>query len=134
VNPVHCTALGKVLMAFLPEAEIHAILDQQPLIRKTPKTITRKAHLLQHLAEVREQGVAYDLEENTSGITCIAAPIFGRSGQVFAGLSIAGPTARITPKLTAIKGDIQEAVSEIARKLDPLSKPDAPVVSRRVSR
>ena len=121
-NPVHCTALGKAILAFLPQSELNAILNKHPLVRRTPKTITSKAPFLEHLASVREQGVAFDKEENSTGVTCVAAPIFDRAGQVFAACSLSGPTIRMTPKLNAIKNDIRAAALTITRMLSPLSK------------
>jgi len=120
-TPVHSTALGKALLAFLPETEINAILSEQPLIKKTPQTITRKGHLLEHLASVREQGVAIDLEENLSGVTCIAAPIFDHAQRPIAAFSISGPSARMNAKLNAVKDDVRAAALIVTRMLAPLS-------------
>jgi IclR family transcriptional regulator, KDG regulon repressor len=116
-NPIHCTGLGKVMVAFAPPAEISAILDQRPLIRKTPKTITHKAHLLEHLASVREQGVALDLEENSTGVICVAAPIFNQAGQVVAACSLSGPATRMTPKLATIQDDMRATAQMITTRL-----------------
>jgi IclR family KDG regulon transcriptional repressor len=120
-TPVHSTALGKALLAFLPETEINAIISEQPLIKKTPQTITRKGHLLEHLASVREQGIAIDLEENLSGVTCIAAPIFDYAQRPIAAFSISGPSARMNAKLTAVKEDVRAAALIVTRMLAPLS-------------
>jgi IclR family KDG regulon transcriptional repressor len=118
---VHSTALGKALLAFLPEAEIQAILNGQPLTRKTPQTITRKSHFMENLATVREQGVALDMDENLSGVTCIAAPIFNDAQRAIAGFSISGPSARMHAKLTAVKDDVRSAALMVTRMLAPLS-------------
>jgi IclR family KDG regulon transcriptional repressor len=120
-TPLHSTALGKALLAFLPESEINAILSEQPLTKRTPQTITRKAHLLEHLSSVREQGAATDLEENLSGVTCIAAPIFDQANRVIAAFSISGPTARMNAKLNAVKEDVRAAALIVTRMLTPLS-------------
>lgn len=120
-SSVHSTALGKALLAFLPETEINAIISEQPLIKKTPQTITRKGHLLEHLASVREQGIAIDLEENLSGVTCIAAPIFDYAQRPIAAFSISGPSARMNAKLTAVKDDVRAAALIVTRMLAPLS-------------
>ena len=63
-NPAHSTSLGKVILAYSPEAEVEKVLKRYPLVRMTSKTITQKAHLVEHLDAVREQGVAFDLGEN----------------------------------------------------------------------
>jgi len=118
-NPVHSTALGKAMLAFLPESEVEAIIERFPLIRRTPKTITQKKHLLEHLASVRERAVAFDMEENLSGVVCVAAPIFDQAGRVIAGLSISGPTARMEPKLAQIQEEIRNAAVTLSRMLSP---------------
>ena len=131
-TPVHSTALGKALLAFLPETEINAILSEQPLIKKTPQTITRKGHLLEHLASVREQGVAIDLEENLSGVTCIAAPIFDHAHRPIAAFSISGPSSRMNAKLNAVKDDVRAAALIVTRMLAPLSTVgEVPKIQRR---
>ena len=119
-NPLHCTALGKAILAFLPEAEVNTLLDGHPLIKKTPRTITQKAHLREHVALVREHGVAIDLEENLSGVTCVAAPIFDHAGRVVAALSVSGPSSRMSSKLTAIKNDVRAAALSATRMIAPL--------------
>lgn len=120
-NAVHSTALGKALLAFLPEPQISAILSEQPLVRKTSKTITRKAQLLEHLASVREQGVAFDLEENLDGVICVAAPVFDAGQRAIAAFSISGPATRMSTKLNAVKDDVRGAASIVTRMLAPLS-------------
>jgi len=119
-NPLHSTALGKAILAFMPEAEVTALLDGYPLVKKTPKTITQKAHLREHLALVREHGVAIDLEENLSGVTCLAAPIFDHAGRVVAALSVSGPSSRMTSKLSAVKNDLRAAALAATRMIAPL--------------
>ncbi len=119
-NPVHSTALGKAILAFLPEAEVSTLLDGYPLVKKTPKTITQRAHLRGHFALVREHGVAIDLEENLSGVTCVAAPIFDHAGRVVAALSVSGPSSRMSSKLAAIKSDVRAAALSATRMIAPL--------------
>ncbi len=123
-NPVHSTSLGKVILAYLPEAEVEKTLKQYPLIRMTSKTITQKVHLIEHLAAVREQGVAFDLGENVDGVLCVAAPIFDQHGRAVAGISISGPTTRMESKLMAIRDDVRNAGLKISRLLGPLSAPE----------
>src|SRR2546421_1015556 len=124
-NPAHSTALGKVILAFLPEEELKPVLEEHPLIKMTAKTITQKAHLIEHLAAVREQGVAVDLGENVDGVICVAAPIFAQRGRVVAGLSVSGPTSRMESKLSGIRDDVRQAGLKISRMLGPLKATDA---------
>jgi len=118
-NPVHCTALGKAMLAFLPGREIETIVNHQPLIRRTPRTITQKKHLLEHLASIREQAVAFDMEENLGGVVCAAAPIFDQSARVIAGISISGPASRMLPKLSQVKQEIRNSAAALTRMLSP---------------
>ena len=118
-NPVHCTALGKAILAFLPESRIRAILDDITLIKKTPNTITQPIRFLAHLSVVRGQRVALDLEENLSGVTCVAAPIFDPRGRVIAAFSVSGPATRMSGKLDALKCDVRAAASTVTRMLKP---------------
>jgi DNA-binding IclR family transcriptional regulator len=126
-NPLHSTSLGKVILAYLPESEVELILEQHPLIRMTTKTITQKAHLLQHLAAVREQGVACDLSENVDGVQCVAAPVFDQHGRVIGGVSVSGPSSRMEAKLMAIRDDVRNAGIKISRLLGPLSATKASI-------
>jgi DNA-binding IclR family transcriptional regulator len=118
-NPVHCTSLGKAMLAFLPENEVERILERHPLIRRTSKTITQKKHLLEHLASVRERAVALDMEENLTGVICVAAPIFDQSGRVIAGISLSGPASRMEPKLTQVQEEIRNSAETLSQMLSP---------------
>lgn len=119
-NPIHCTALGKVILAFLPESAAEDLLNKCLLIKKTPKTITQRYHLRAHLALVREHGIAIDSEENLTGVTCVAAPIFDHDGRVIAALSVSGPTLRMKLRLAAIKEDVRAAALSATRIIAPL--------------
>jgi IclR family transcriptional regulator, KDG regulon repressor len=118
-NPVHCTSLGKAMLAFLPENEVDAILDRHPLVRRTSKTITQKKHLFEHLALVRERAVALDMEENLTGVICIAAPIFDHAGRVIAGISLSGPASRMEPKLAQVQAEIRNSAITLSQMLSP---------------
>jgi len=93
--PLHCTALGKVLLAYMSEKERKKILEDKGLPRLTEKTITDKRELEKELAEVKEQNFALDRGENEKDVRCIAAPIRNYQGEVIAALSISSPIFRI---------------------------------------
>lgn len=107
------------MLAFLPEKEVQAILEQNPMIRRTPKTITQRKHFLEHLASVRERAVALDIEENVNGVVCVASPIFDHRGMVIAGLSVSGPATRMEPKLSQVQAEIRTSASALSRMLSP---------------
>lgn len=123
LNPIHCTALGKAMIAFLPQDEIEELLSGNPLIKRTPRTITQKKHLLEHLASVRERGVALDMEENLTGVVCIAGPVFDQTGRVVAGLSISGPASRMEAKLPQVQQEIRASALALSRMLSPTALP-----------
>jgi len=95
-RPAHCTAIGKVLLAHLPEAELMAFLHAHELRPFTPKTITAVPILEQELVRVRNQGYAFDDEEHLQGIRCLAAPVRNFTGQVVAAIGISGPVWRVS--------------------------------------
>jgi IclR family transcriptional regulator, KDG regulon repressor len=93
--PMHCTAVGKAILAHLPTSVALGILERKGMVVHTDKTITDKDIFTQELKQVKEKGFALDLEENEYDITCIAAPIFDHLGKVIAAVSISGPTIRM---------------------------------------
>ncbi len=94
-NLCHSTALGKALLAYLPESERQAIVAQHGLPALTPRTITTVEQLQEELARVRHRGYAIDDIENEEGVRCVAAPIFNYRGEPIAAISISGPADRM---------------------------------------
>ncbi len=92
--PLHCTALGKVLLAFNPEMEGH-VLDGDTLKAVTSKTITNPKALRAEIARVRNQGYAVDNEEFHEGNVCVAAPIRNYRSTVVAAISISFAKTRL---------------------------------------
>ncbi len=88
--PLHCTAMGKVLLAGMPPAERRKILARK-LEAFTPRTITEPAALARELREVQRCGYALDREEITRGIMCVAAPARNGEGATVAAISVAFP-------------------------------------------
>ncbi len=74
--PAHCSSLGKAILAFLPEADLRALLGRRPLVAHTPSTITARAAFMKELAETRARGYAVDRGEHVAGSCCLAAPIY----------------------------------------------------------
>lgn len=95
--PLHCTAVGKVLLAFQPP-EYVAGLVERGLAAYTARTITRREDLLRTLEEVRLRGHAVDDEESESGLRAIAAPVRNHAGTVIAALGVAAPVQRMSKK------------------------------------
>lgn len=95
--PAYCTGLGKALLAFTQSAKVRSYLDRGPFPRLTGMTMTDAADLLRELDRVRERGYAFDHGERESEVRCIAAPLFGRQGELLAAISVAGPANRMDP-------------------------------------
>ncbi|MBU9810677.1 DNA-binding transcriptional regulator KdgR [Rahnella sp. C60] len=95
-NPLHTTAIGKVLLAWGDKTEVNALLQVIEFTRSTENTIMNAADLQTALDQVRVQGFGEDNEEQEQGLRCIAVPVFDRFGVVIAGLSISFPTIRFS--------------------------------------
>lgn len=95
-RPVYVSAVGKAIIAFLPDAEREALIGQLKLKALTPHTITGQKTLRQELARVQEQGYAVDDEETFVEVRCVAAPIYDSTHRVIASLGISGPASRVT--------------------------------------
>jgi len=113
--PAHCTALGRVLLAFNPEATEEIL--KGPLEAPTPRTVVDPKALRALLARVNEQGYALDLGEHEPEVRCVAAPVRNHSGAVIAAMSVSGPAQRIEPMLT--EGLVTEVV-HVARAISGL--------------
>ncbi len=90
--PAHSSALGKVLLAYLPDHQVLGLIAERGLVRQTRNTITSKTRLLRELERVRRQGYA-TAEEEMAGIRAVAAPIYGAGNVVSAGVSLNGSPA-----------------------------------------
>jgi IclR family acetate operon transcriptional repressor len=100
--PIHCTAIGKAMLAFSPDAGAGWLAQPPELSARTRKTIMDVAVLKRELNDIRRRGLAYDSEEATAGLVCVAAPLLGPDGTARAGLSVSMPTTgRITPAQVA---------------------------------
>jgi len=117
-RPLYCTALGKAIMAHLPEEETEDLLGSLTFERLTPRTLTQPAKLKKDLVKSRLQGYALDNEEAVLGARCIAAPIFDAGGKVIGAASVSGPLTRITAeKVSAFAALVKEAAHSISVRL-----------------
>jgi IclR family transcriptional regulator, KDG regulon repressor len=95
--PLHCTGVGKSLLAYQDEGMLQRIAQSPGLQRFTAHTLTSLPELRRELARIREQGYAVDNEEIVDGLRCVAAPIFDHQGKAVGAFSVAGPSSRVTP-------------------------------------
>ncbi len=112
--PLHCSGVGKALLAALPEIEAGAVLEGGRAVGLTGKTITDRESLLRELAASRERGYAIDDEEHAVGLRCVAAAIHDEHGRPLAALSISGPTARIpNERIPALGAMVARAAADV---------------------
>jgi DNA-binding IclR family transcriptional regulator len=115
--PLHCSALGKVLLAY-GAAQVSGQLPGGPLERRTDKTITSEAALRAELASVRTRGYAVTDEELEPGLIAVATPVRGYDGAVVAALSVSGPTTRMNRDgLPAMAGYCAEEAAALSAVL-----------------
>jgi DNA-binding IclR family transcriptional regulator len=119
--PLHCTAIGKALLATSPP-ELLARIVANGLERRTPRTLTGPGLLQRQLAAVVETGTAFEYEESAVGIVCVAAPVLDRLDRPVAAISVTGPVTRFRPEsfATAVRAAAAGVGSVLARRgLDP---------------
>jgi IclR family KDG regulon transcriptional repressor len=96
--PAHGTGVGKMLLSALDDVALAARFpDDAPLTALTPRTITDPRALRAEVAAIRARGYAFDHEESTPGLCCVAAPVYGASGEMVAAISISVPSVRFGP-------------------------------------
>jgi DNA-binding IclR family transcriptional regulator len=113
-RPLHCTALGKAVLASQSTSFRDELLATTKLEKLTPHSITRASELIDELGKIQRRGYALDDEEVELGARCVAAPILDSSGQVAAGVSVSGPIIRMSRTRTA---QIAEAVKNAALEI-----------------
>ncbi len=114
---LHCTALGKALIAGLPSSEIDLLVNRQGLMRYNENTISTLKKLRVACDRIQQLGYAVDDEEEEIGVRCIGAPIYNSSGRVMAAISISGTTAQLDD-ITARASRVTKAASALAHHLD----------------
>ncbi|WP_198297905.1 IclR family transcriptional regulator [Bordetella genomosp. 9] len=117
-RPIYCTAVGKAIAAWLPDAEIRAVLARTTMVAHTAKTITTREAFEAELRRIRTAGYAIDDAEQHEGLRCIAMPVFCYSGQVIGSMCVVGPRHRMThQKLQAVRGPLQRCSRQLSERL-----------------
>lgn len=117
-DPLHSTALGKALLAFLPFDEVRGLMKQWGMQKYTEHTITSISALQSELKQIRSTGYAVDNQESMLGAFCVAAPILNTAQQPVGAISIAGPILRFDqPRLPQVSSALRNAAEEIQYKL-----------------
>jgi DNA-binding IclR family transcriptional regulator len=129
--PLHCTAIGKSILAHLPLAETEKIIRAVGMPASTEATITDFHALLNELERTRQRGYSLDCQEHEASTFCAAAPIFDASGAVFAACSVSGSDPEIIhSRLEQISERVMRCANEISRLMGYVPKRQALVVPR----
>lgn len=121
---VHCTALGKALVAWLPEGEVERVVGGCDLRAMTPNTITDAEQFLRELERTRERGYAVDDEEVELGVRCVAAPVFDHAGRVVAAVSVSVPVPRMpVEQLPHLAERVRQTAKGISTRLGYPERP-----------
>lgn len=112
--PVHCTGIGKLLLAHLPERDRDRLVDALDLEKRTERTISSAGALRRHLAQIRDCGYAVNDQEHMVGMIALAVPVRDREGRILAGLAMEAPAPRLDldgarrliPKLARVAAEI----------------------------
>jgi IclR family transcriptional regulator, KDG regulon repressor len=111
---VHCTGVGKTILSWLPEEKKEAMLKETDWKAMTEHTIVSREDLEKELRIIHDQGFGYDMEENESGVCCIAAPIFNNKDEIKGAISVSGPSIRMT---AGTMKDLTRKVVEASQKI-----------------
>lgn|SRR5574337_363747 len=116
--PMHCTALGKSVLAFLPPPKARAVLMRHGTPRHTPRTIVALSAMEREFARVRRQGYAIDDVEFEEGVRCVGAPIFDHRGVPIAAISVSAPLSRMPlARAHEVGAMVRDGVASISRAM-----------------
>jgi len=115
---LYSSAIGKALLAFLPEEQKREIVEKLDLKPHTKNTITDRKELMKELGRIKRRGYSVDDMEDSEGVRCVGAPILNSEGVAIASISISGPATRITKdKIRKYSKLVIEASQRISKKL-----------------
>ena len=116
-RPYNCTAVGKVLLADMPDEEFERLAADGAFEQRTERSITEADALRAEIEQARVQGWARDDEEYISGVGCVAALVRDHQGQVIAALTVSGPAARIGEKLDRLIVQVKARAVAISEEM-----------------
>ena len=105
-GPLHCTAAGKSILAFLPEEEVEKIFEESKFFRFTDKTITSMSQLRDALRKIRKAGFSFSDQEYDKNLRAIGAPIIGMGSEVIGAVALVAPCHRIKVKEVSYYGNM----------------------------
>jgi DNA-binding IclR family transcriptional regulator len=138
-NPMHCTSVGKAILAGLPEEEVDDVIRRHGLRRMTANTIVTPVELKRELLGIRERGYSIDNEENEEGVRCVGAAVKNHLGCSAAAVSVSAPAFRLSMEIVPV---IASAVVQTANSIssewgyrderaDAVQKPITPLLVMR---
>jgi IclR family transcriptional regulator, acetate operon repressor len=115
---LHCTSVGKAILAYLPEEEVRSIIQRTGLPAPTSKTITDIDQLLADMELTRSRGYAIDDEEHELNTFCVGAPVLDENGQVIGSLSVSGADPDLLKgRLDDIAAHVMYSAQEVSRRM-----------------
>jgi len=129
-SAMHASGIGKALLCRMDDKRQRQVLAASQLEQYTPFTLTDPDAMIADLRAAKARGYALDGEERNIGMRCIAAPVFNVFGEVIAGISVSGPTARITEdRIDALAAHVMDAAAILTRAIGGNNRPaDRPSV------
>ena len=116
--PLHCTAVGKAILAYLDEGEVEEVIQSMGLPKFTENTITDPQQLNTEISKIKGCGFATDDMEHEDGVCCVGAPVRNHTGKVIASISVSGPSQRMSSsRLEEIAPLVMDRAAEISRRL-----------------
>ena len=112
------TAMGKAILAYLPDEERAQLFSKHGISPSTSKSLKTVSAIEKDLQRIRERGYSVDNEESVIGVRCVGAPIFDHNSKVIVGMSISGPAFRIQRKnIESLAKLVTEAAASISNRL-----------------
>ena len=116
-SPLHASGIGKAILAHLPAERVAALVGKSGLEAFTERTLSSAASLAEDLERIRARGYSVDDEERFPGMRCIAAAVFNEFGEPIAGVSISGPTVRVTEARIGAVGPLVAAAAAAVTRI-----------------
>ncbi|WP_342069940.1 HTH-type transcriptional regulator BhcR [Yoonia algicola] len=123
-SAMHSSGIGKALLSRMDDKRQRQVLAASQLEQFTPYTLTDPEAMIADLHATKARGYAFDGEERNIGMRCIAAPVYNVFGEAVAGISVSGPTARITDdRIADLAEDVMDAAKRLTRAIGGNDRP-----------
>lgn len=122
-SPFHASGIGKAVLAHLEGDRVAAIVRKAGLESFTEKTLSSEPALARDLGRIKQRGWSVDDEERHPGMRCVAAAIFNEFGEAIGGISVSGPTVRVTPERLAEIGPwVADAAAQVTAMIGGVAR------------